>query len=91
VKLSEIIRELDSFGAEETIYASEPWTGDSTAVVAREPESGVPADAERLNLKYFLEIFIAREFLDGWIANLGGEPTLQEKSERLIHYAKTDA
>lgn len=82
VKLSEIIQKLDSFDAEDTIFASEPWTMDSVAVVAPESASDVPAEVDKLNLKYFLEISTAREFLDGWIANLGTEPTLERKSAR---------
>ena len=39
--------------------------------MAHEPEAGgAPAEAKRLGLKYFLEVFIAREFIEGWIAKL---------------------
>jgi hypothetical protein len=34
---------------------------------------------ERLNMKYFLEVFIARDFLDDWTASLEEPPTLEEK------------
>jgi hypothetical protein len=92
MKLIEAIRNLDALDEESTIYASEPWTENSEAIVARESESGgLPNDAEKLGLKYFLEVFIARDFLEGWMSNLDAQPTLQQKCARLIKYAVTDA
>jgi RHS repeat-associated protein len=92
MKLIEAIRSLDALDEESTMYAAEPWTENSEAIVAREPESGgLPADAEKLGPKYFLEVFIARDFLEGWMSNLDAQPTLQQKRARLIKYAITDA
>jgi len=90
--LFEAIRDLDSLPEENTIYASEPWTADSQAIIAYEPDTGgLPVEAQELGLEYFLEVFIAREFLEGWIRSLDAEPTLQQKCERLIQYAINDA
>jgi hypothetical protein len=90
--LLESIRNLDSLDEESTIYAAEPWKADSRAIVAREADiGGLPAEAQKLGLKYFLEIFVARDFLEGWVECLDAEPTLQEKCARLIQYATTDA
>jgi len=88
--LIEAIRDLGKHDAEATIYAAEPWTEESQAVVAFEPEEGgLPVEAE--NLSYFLEVFIARDFLEDWEATLGASPTLQELCARLIQYAINDA
>jgi hypothetical protein len=35
-------------------------------------------------LKYFLGVFIVRDFVGGWKGNLGNEPTLQETCARVI-------
>ena|SRR3972149_5199414 len=92
VTLLEAIRALDSFDEESTIYALEPWTENSKVVVAPEPDSGgLPVSDQEFGMKYFLEVFIARQFLEGWVGNLDAEPTLQEKCARLIQYAITDA
>lgn len=92
MKLIEVVRDLASLDEASTIYASEPWTPDSEVVVTPEPASGgLPEEAKRLGLKYFLEVFIARDFIEGWTANLDKEPTLQEKCARMIKYAITDA
>jgi hypothetical protein len=77
MKLIDAISQLNSFDQESTIYASRPWAENSTAIVAREPESGnLPLEAERLGLSYFLEVFVAREFIEDWTANLNAQPTL---------------
>jgi hypothetical protein len=90
--LIEAIRDLDSFGDEATIYAAEPWNESSTVIVALEPAAGgPPTQAAEHGLRYFLEVSIARDFLEGWIGSLGAEPTLEEKCARLIKYAITDA
>ncbi len=92
MKLIEAVRELDSFDSEATIYAATPWTESSDAIVAAEPAAGgLPAEAEKLGLKYFLEVFVARDFLDGWGANLGATAAVQQKCARLIQYALKDA
>jgi len=90
MKLSEIIRDLEKHEAEATIYAEEPWSEDSLAVVAFEPDDGgLPEDAE--NLSYFLEVFVARDFLEDWMPSLEPPPTLQEQCTRLTQYAINDA
>jgi hypothetical protein len=35
---------------------------------------GLPQDAEELGLKYFLEVFIARDFVEDWAASLEDGP-----------------
>lgn len=90
--LLDTVRNLDSFDEGSTIYASEPWKENSKVIVAPETEAGdLPKYAGGLGLKYFLEVAIAREFLDGWVAGLEGVPTTSEKCARLIKYAIDDA
>lgn len=90
--LLEIVQDLGSSDERSTIYAAEPWRNNSRVVVVPEPDSGgPPPKAQELGLKYFLEVFLARDFLEEWVANLGKEPTLHEKCARLIQYATTDA
>jgi hypothetical protein len=91
MKLIELVRDLDALDERSTIYASQPWAETSEAIVAYEPEAGgMPAEAQPLGLKYFLEVFIARDFIKGWAANCDTQPTLQQKCARLIAYAVSD-
>ena len=90
--LLEVISELDALDRESTIYASKPWAKDSTALVVQEPESGgLPLEARDLGLDYFLEVFVASDFLEDWIANLNAKPSAEQKCRRLIAYAVNDA
>ena len=90
--LLEIIRDLESLDNEGIICARKPWTENSEAIVIVEPQARrLPAEAERLGMDYFLDVFIVREFLEDWTANLDAEPTLQQKWARVIKYAITDA
>jgi hypothetical protein len=92
VQLRDIVSGLRSLDQEGTIYAAEPWSSQSAAVVATEPTSGeVPEPAARDGLTYFLEVSLALEFLEGWESTLGKVPTDEERCERLICYAENDA
>lgn len=92
MKFSEIIEKLDSIDRGKTIYAATPWTMESEVIVAIEPASGgLPVEAVELGLKYFLEVFIAKDFLDDWAASLGAKPTVDQKCARIISYVINDA
>lgn len=96
VKLIELVERLAELDGEDTIYAREPWTEDSDAMVAREDPDrkpfGIPLEAAEAGMQYFLEVFIARdEVLEGWIASLDEKPTLAAICRRLIEYAINDA
>jgi len=92
MKLVEAIDKLEALNDEATIYASEPWNEDSIAITVPEPDDGgLPEEAKRLGLRYFLEVFLAREFLEDWVAGLGAEPSSKEKCARVIQYAIKDA
>lgn len=90
--LLEITEKLGELDREVTIYAVEPWSPNSVAVVDVEPQGGgVPADAARRGMSYFLEVFIAQDFVEDWQANLPKKPSAVERCQRLIGYAINDA
>ena len=91
-KLTEIIGRISEFDAEDTIFASEPWSEESSAMVAREASTGgPPAEGKAMGLKYFLEISVAKEFSEDWAATLSSPPSSRSLCERLIKYAIDDA
>jgi hypothetical protein len=94
IKLVERLDELDE--EEEIIFAREPWTEDSEAMVARDPDPEsatcqIPPEATAAGMTYFLEVFTAREVVEGWTASLAEKPTLAATCQRLIEYAINDA
>ena len=92
MKLIELIGRLAEYDDELTIYAEKPWRGNSKALVILEPDDGgLPQEAEKNKLEYFLEIFVANEFLEGWNSKYGKNSTKKETCDRLISYAKNDA
>ena len=96
VKLIELVERLAELDDEYFIFACEPWTEDSDAMVAREDPDrkpfGIPLEAAEAGMAYFLEVFIARdEVLEGWIASLDEKPTSAAICQRLIQYATYEA
>ena len=90
--LGELLDALDSLDDDLTIYAHEPWRSDSEAVAAREPaDGGLPVDAREKKLSYFLEVSIAKEVLEDWLASQEEPAAPAARVDRLIHYATYDA
>ena len=86
--LSEVVDNLHTLNDEYTIYAKTPWSETSQAVVCPEPKDGKPPAG--MDVTYFLEVFIAREFLEDWESSTGRGATLRERVGRLIQYAAVD-
>ena len=90
-KLIEVVANLAYYDPE-TVYAPKPWTCDSEATVAREPDQGgLPPEAESRGAVYFIEVFVAKEFLEGWTASEGRPTSAREQCEQLIRHAICDA
>lgn len=84
MNLYEIIKNIDSYSIEDTIYSEEPWSIYSPSLVINEE-----ANSELTNQtkKYFLEVFLVKELLD----NLPSKLSLEQKCNRIIDYAINDA
>ncbi|MGA3066933.1 MAG: hypothetical protein ABSF29_08815 [Tepidisphaeraceae bacterium] len=91
-KLIDVVAALGSLDPNATIYAAKPWSQGSLAVVEFEPPSHeLPREAAQAGAEYFLEVFVARDFLSDWEATLDKMPSLEERCDRLIRYAVDDA
>jgi hypothetical protein len=98
-RLADIIARLSEFDIDDTIYAREPWTEGSDAMVAREPEpdeeheyGGLPApEATAAGLTYFLEIYLARDLVEQLIASSSDDLSASAIYGGVIHYAINDA
>ena len=89
--LLEAARDLFLLDEDGVICAAKPFTQLSQAIVVPVPISGKISEIEKQGLKYFLEVSLAREFMEGWLANVSNNPTIQEQCARLIRYAEFDA
>lgn len=90
--LLELLSKLDTFDPNHTIYAIKPWSCSSIAIIINEsPNDDLNKDTFESKFEYFLEIFIALEFLSDWSSLFKDEPCPQQKCKRLIDYATNDA
>ncbi|MGC4007077.1 MAG: hypothetical protein QM811_29720 [Pirellulales bacterium] len=84
--LLELTTHRSDFDPGLTIYAAEPWSPSSLAIVAAESVDGsIPPIALHNQCRYFLEVFIVNEVLSGW----SGSDL--DACHRLIKYAESDA
>ncbi len=94
MRLAELLKQSDLGNDEEaTIYVERPWSHDAQVIVlSPAPETTTPVQREGRQFDYFLEAFIARDFLDDLDASGDAtEMSEMERYDRLIHYAETDA
>lgn len=94
MKLDDILRRGDLGDDEEaTIYVERPWSVHAEAIlVSPAPETTAPLERDGRQFAYFIEAFIARQFLDDLAASSDTAAMSEVQShERLIRYAETDA
>ena len=65
MKLFEMLRQLDKWPEEMTVYLARPWSSDAEAILAS-PTSDIATRIEQgyQSYDYFLEVALAREFLE---------------------------
>lgn len=91
-RLGIVIENISKFNSEETIYAIEPWTEISEAIVAKEADDGsLPSKESTRGMTYFLEVGIVQHFIEDWLSSSRERPTSSFICKRVIDYAIHDA
>lgn len=90
--LLEIVKSINSFSENDTIYATNPWVLDSESIVIREPDNGVlPEEVIKNKMLYFLDISLAKDFINDFKKSNRAELSIEDVCTRLIDYATNDA
>lgn len=85
-------RNLHQFDEDATIYAARPWTDQSPAIVADEPEEGrLHPEAGAIGMCFLIQVYTAKEFLEGFSTILPEPPYDWLKCARLVIYSICDA
>lgn len=88
--LIELIGKVDQMDPEDVICAKREWRPDSEARAFRLTEDlRVPEDAKTAGYEYFLEVDVIRQVLEEFAGNPNA--SLEQKCQRVIHYAIYDA
>ena len=89
-KLIELIANVDQMDAEDVVFAKRDWQPESEARAFRlTEECRVPDEAKVLGYEYFLEVDVIRQVLEVFHDRV--DVSLEEKCQRVIHYAIYDA
>lgn len=91
--LRDIIARLEKLNDDDVICVEgrPSWTSASPAYLVHVPLDLPPEDRRPIQ-DYFLEVFVARDVLEGWsLMRDGRQPSLDESCEALIYYALNDA
>jgi len=92
MKLVDLVNTIDSVDEESIIFQEDRESFDSDIIlsVAAEGDGGVKEEGGK-KYYYLIEVFLAKEFIDDWIASLNYKPTANEIAKRLYDYAINDA
>lgn len=92
MKLVDLINNIDSVDEESIIFQEDRENFESDIILsfAEEDDGGVK-EKEGKKYYYLIEVFLAKEFIDDWIASLDYVPTSKEIAKRLYDYAIKDA
>jgi hypothetical protein len=102
VRLRDAIARLGELDEEATLYVegrSDQWNADSetgvgVAEIVEDEKTGDVGETlpvESGGKAYFLEVRVAKEVLTGWESHLRSRPSLDERVDRIIYYARFDA
>lgn len=90
--LYDIIADIKNIDTSLVIFAKEPWTLNSEAILLLQSDNAVYLEEIRFpGYKYFIEIDIALDFLNDWIELFDKVPSREAQCERIIQYAINDA
>lgn len=90
MKLIDLIKDIDNIDQEAIIFQEEKENPNSDIILSFAEDGGIKEVGGR-KYYYFIEVFLAKEFVDDWVASLDYEPTIEEKAKRLYDYAMNDA
>ncbi len=93
MRLIDAVREAPEWSDDLIIYVLAPWSPDAeTVFVVAEGNTTEPVTFHGRDYDYFLETFIARDFIEEYSATTEGAAVSElERCERLIKYARDDA
>lgn len=78
---------------DDAIIFQEDKTNPDSAIILSYAEDGDGGTKEEGGKKYFylIEVFLAKEFIEDWVASLISKPNSKEIAKRLYEYAINDA
>jgi hypothetical protein len=88
--IRDLIEHIDELDEEDVIVAKGEWSSETEARSVHYSENfEIPPEVVESGFEYFLEVSVVWEVLGGFRDS--PQVTLEQKCERVIHYAKFDA
>ncbi|MNL40125.1 hypothetical protein D3C87_1624480 [compost metagenome] len=87
MKLTDLTKDIENIDQEAIIFQEDRGNPNSDIIIsfAEEGDEGIK-EVEGRKYYYLIEVFLAKEFLEDWEANLDYKPTLEQKAKRLYDY-----
>jgi hypothetical protein len=89
--LEYLVANIDEFDEELIIFQKDELSIDSVVFLFEKDNDDVVRVKDGVKHLYFLELFIAKEFIEDWTNSLDFKANTKEIALRLLHYAIYDA
>jgi hypothetical protein len=89
--LEYFVATIDEFDEELVIFQKDKLSIDSEVALFERDEDDTVRIKDGIKYVYFLELFIAKEFIEDWTSSLDFKPNAREVALRLLQYAIYDA
>ena len=92
MKLVDLIEDIENVNEELIIFQEDMENFNSDIILAfgEEGDEGVKEENGK-KYHYLIEVFLAKEFIEDWVASLDYSPNSNEMAKRLHEYAINDA
>ena len=89
--LEYLVANIDEFDEELVIFQKDELSIDSDIVLFEQDDDNTVRIKDGIKYIYFLELFLAKEFIEDWTNGLDLKPNTREIALRLLQYAIYDA
>jgi hypothetical protein len=89
--LEYLVANIDEFDEELVIFQKDELSIDSEVILFERDEDDTVRIKDGIKYVYFLEFFIAKEFIEDWVSRSNFKPNVKEIALRLLQYAIYDA
>ncbi|GAB3504498.1 hypothetical protein [Emticicia fontis] len=92
MKLIDLIKDIDSVDENFIIFQEDLDNRDSDIILSPIDENdGVIKEEAGRKYHYLIEVFLVKDFIEAWKANINNNPDFEEVTKRLHDYAINDA
>mgnify|MGYP003574867642 CR=1 FL=1 len=91
MNLTDFIKNIENIDNDAIIFLEYEDDANSDIILLYAEDDSIVREKNGHKYFYLIEVFLAKEFVEDWIASLDYTPTIEETAKRLYEYGCNDA